>query len=612
MQLVLLGFFIFVTLALGSVLGLDLLGDKSPLYSVFKLFTNDRFAIGLTLSILIAAVLAALIFAWLSWRRRRPIAMLVRWLDEKAPSPEVFATNLDDFAAQIPATHAPLGHVWAEFADTLIRPDPNRPADGGVVRNTVRPSSYFNVQATVEAGFHLPFWQALPNYFVGFGLLCTFLGLVSGLHFAAAGVAGADANLARESLRKLLDAATFKFLTSIAGVLASLGLSVFVRIQTQALQGVLDRLCSALEKRLTFVTPEWLAQEQLREQQKLALTMERFNTDFAAQLAEALEKRMTKALTTPDGRNVFVAAIESLGETFKGNAGEMGREVSDTVVGGISGPLASLAEAMAELSTASSGAVDQINEFANTYALKITQATERFEQGIKAAADEIKAAAEAAGRSVLDGAVAAGNRFTQGGTAAGGKIDEAGERMLNALTPLVGSITALHDRLTLVQRAFDDYDGRVQAMKSGMDTSTRALGEVSRDLQSTATALGATAQPVREAAAALIAGAQKSGQVSETLKGVLENVQRLGDTISTTQTKLGTAWEQYRERFEATDKHLAETFVTLQDGIRQTEDQVKVFVQALDQQFSKAVNTLGGAVQELAETAEELSNAKRR
>lgn len=612
MQLALLGFFIFATLALGSVLGLDLLGDKSPLYSVFKLFTNDRFAIGLTLSILIAAVLAALIFAWLSWRRRRPIAMLVRWLDEKAPSPEVFATNLDDFAAQIPATHAPLGHVWAEFADTLIRPDPSRPADGGVVRNTVRPSSYFNVQATVEAGFHLPFWQALPNNFVGFGLLCTFLGLVSGLHFAAAGVAGADANLARESLRKLLDAATFKFLTSIAGVLASLGLSVFVRIQTQALQGVLDRLCSALEKRLTFVTPEWLAQEQLREQQKLTLTMERFNTDFAAQLAEALEKRMTKALTTPDGRNVFVAAIESLGETFKGNAGEMGREVSDTVVGGISGPLASLAEAMAELSTASSGAVDRINEFANTYALKITQATERFEQGIKAAADEIKAAAEAAGRSVLDGAVAAGNRFTQGGTSAGGKIDEAGERMLNALTPLVGSITALQDRLTLVQRAFDDYDGRVQAMKSGMDTSTRALGEVSRDLQSTATALGATAQPVREAAAALIAGAQKSGQVSETLKGVLENVQRLGDTISTTQTKLGTAWEQYRERFEATDKHLAETFVTLQDGIRQTEDQVKVFVQALDQQFSKAVNTLGGAVQELAETAEELSNAKRR
>lgn len=625
MQVLLFIFFALVTLALGLVLGddlgldllglafgLDLRGDRSLLERVFELFTQHNFAIWLTLSILIAALVAVAAFAWMSWQRRRPIAALIRWLDEKVPSPESLAANLDDFAAQIPKVHAPLGHAWDEFAETLIRPDPNRPADGGIVRNTVRPSSYFNVQATVEAGFHLPFWQALPNYFVGFGLLCTFLGLVSGLHFAAAGVAGADANLARESLKNLLNAATFKFLTSIAGVLASLSLSVFVRTQAQALQGVLDRFCSALEKRLSFVTPEWLALEQLREQQKLTLTMERFNTDFATQLAEALEKRMTKALTTPEGKNVFVAAIENLGETFKGNSGEMGKEVSDSVVGGISGPLATLAEAMTELSAASSGAVDRVNEFSNTYSQKITQATERFEQGIKAAADDIKAAAEAAGKSVLDGAVAAGNTFAQGGTAAGGKIDEAGDRMLKALTPLVSNITSLQDTLTQVQRAFTDYDGRVQSMKGGMDDSARALGDVSRSFQSTATALGASAQPVREAAAALIASAQESGKVSETLKSAIENVQRLGETIIATQTNLGTAWEQYRERFETTDQHLAATFVTLQDGIRQTEEQVKTFVTELDKHFANAVNSLGGAVTDLAETAEELSNAKRR
>ena len=612
MQILLLGFFVLVTLALGSVLGLDLLGDKSRLVSVFELFTRHNFAIGLALSILIAALLAVVVFAWLSWRRRRPIAALIQWLDEKAPTSEALAANLDDFAAQIPAVHAPLGHAWEEFAETLIRPDPNRPADGGVVRNTVRPAAYFNLQATVEAGFHLPFWQALPNYFVGFGLLCTFLGLVSGLHFAAAGVASADAALARESLRDLLDAATFKFLTSIAGVLASLSLSVFVRTQVQSLPSVLDRLCSALEKRMSFVTPEWLALEQLREQQKLTLTLERFNTDFAAQLAEALEQRMTKALTTPEGKNVFVAAIENLGETFKGNAGEMGKEVSDSVVGGITGPLATLAEAMAELSTASGGAVDRVNEFSNTYSQKITQATERFEQGIKAAADEIRAAAEAASKSVMEGAATAGNTFSQGGVAAGGKIDEAGDRMLNALTPLVNNITSLQDTLAQMQRTFTDYDGRVQSMKGGMDDSTRALGDVSRSFQSTATALGASAQPVREAAVALIDSAEKSGQVSDTLKSVLENVQRLGETITETQTRLCTAWEQYRERFEKTDQHLAATFDTLQGGIRETEDQVKTFVGELDKHFANAVSSLGGAVSDLAETAEELSNAKRR
>lgn len=611
MQVLLLGFFVLVTVAMGLVLGQDLLGSPGQLIALFQLFTSHAFAIGLTLSILIAALASGAIFAWLSWRRRHPIAVLVRWLDTKAQDPEAFAVNVDDFAAQIPAVHAPLGHAWSEFADTLIRPDPNQTRDGGVLRNTVRPSAYFNVQATIEAGFHLPFWQALPNYFVGFGLLCTFLGLVSGLHFAAEGVANADVNEARASLKQLLEAATFKFLTSIAGVLASLGLSVFVRTQTQALQSVLDRFCSALEKRLTFVAPEWLALEQLREQQKLTLAMERFNTDFAAQLADALEQRMTKVLSTSDGRNVFVAAIENLGETFKGNAGQMGKDVSESVVSGISGPLATLAEAMAQLTSASSGAVDRVNEFSNTYSLKITQATERFEQGIKAAADEIKAAAEAAGRSVVAGAEAAGQTFAQGGTAAGGKIDAAGERMMAALTPLVNNITSLQETLTIIQSALKEYDGRVHTMKSTMDDSARALGEVSRGFQATATTLGAASQPVREAAAALIASAQKSGQVNEGLRGLLENVQRLAESITATQSRLGTAWEQYRERFETTDQRLAGTFVTLQDGIRQTEEQVKTFVQALDEHFATAVNTLGGAVGDLAEAAEELSNAKR-
>lgn len=290
----------------------------------------------------------------------------------------------------------------------------------------------------------------------------------------------------------------------------------------------------------------------------------------------------------------------------------MGKEVSDSVVGGITGPLATLAEAMAELSTASGGAVDRVNEFSNTYSQKITQATERFEQGIKAAADEIRAAAEAASKSVMEGAATAGNTFSQGGVAAGGKIDEAGDRMLNALTPLVNNITSLQDTLAQMQRTFTDYDGRVQSMKGGMDDSTRALGDVSRSFQSTATALGASAQPVREAAVALIDSAEKSGQVSDTLKSVLENVQRLGETITETQTRLCTAWEQYRERFEKTDQHLAATFDTLQGGIRETEDQVKTFVGELDKHFANAVSSLGGAVSDLAETAEELSNAKRR
>lgn len=345
-QSVLQVFFVALAATFIIILAFDLAGDESLLESVFSLFKNPQIAIGLTLAILVAGVTAAGLFAAEVRQRRAPIVTLTAWLIREASDQQRFAERVDDFAAALPAVHAPLVHAWEEFSETLLRPDPSRVGEPIVVRNTVRPSSYFNVQATVEAGFGLPFWQALPNYFVGFGLLCTFLGLVSGLHFAADGVAGADVSVARQALQDLLRAATFKFLTSIAGVLASLGLSVFVRAQTQRLQRALDDLCNALEARMVLVTPESLGLEQLREQQRLAAAMERFNTDFAVQLADALEQRLTRAMTGSDGRNVIVSAIQNLETTFRENSGDMGRDISETVLDGLSTPLTTLTDAM--------------------------------------------------------------------------------------------------------------------------------------------------------------------------------------------------------------------------------------------------------------------------
>lgn len=676
MQWLLLGFFALLAGALAFVLGQNLFADGSSLTHIFEFFKTPSIAIALTLGILITAVLAALIYALESWQRRRHIAALTRGLKKDSPNAEAFAAHIDGMGQQIETAHAPLLHAWQEFEKTLIRPDLTRPADGRKVRNTVRPSSYFNVQATVEAGFNLPFWQALPNYFVGFGLLCTFLGLVSGLHFAADGVA-AGGKEATDALQKLLAAATFKFFTSIAGVLSSLGLSVFIRSQTQALQGTLDRFCSALEQRLVFVTPVSVAQEQLREQQKLTATMQSFSTTLATEIADALNKRMTN----DEGKNIFVTAVENLGKTFVGSTGGIGDDVTAGVVSALTAPLQTLTDAMSQLTTASSGAVDRVNEFANTYSVKITQASERFEQGIKSAADEIRAAAEAAAGAVRKGAEDAGKHFDAGGKGAGVAIDDAGKRMLDALAPLtkvlaelpatlaansqhsaeaakdaakiatevmnkgadetskkidemgikagqvitstgerlaislapvLATIGNLHDSFAAIRNDLNDFESRAGKLKIGVDDSTRALTDVSRSFQATATTLDASARPLREVTGVLTGAMTQTDAVAKILQTTLQSVGGLADAITATQQRLSTAWEQYSGRFDKTDERLAETFITLQDGIRETEEQVKVFVQGVEQKFAEAVNTLGSVVQDLSDTAGELSNAQRR
>ncbi len=111
-----------------------------------------------------------------------------------------------------------------------------------------RPSAYITLESLERSGLRLGLMQALPNYFVGLGLVMTFLGLIAGLWFASQGMRTADMIEARAALVHLLNSATFKFLTSVAGIAMSLVVSLAFRIAVQSLRGRLDLLCDRIEE----------------------------------------------------------------------------------------------------------------------------------------------------------------------------------------------------------------------------------------------------------------------------------------------------------------------------------------------------------------------------
>jgi hypothetical protein len=111
-----------------------------------------------------------------------------------------------------------------------------------------RPSDYITLESLERSGLRLGLIQALPNYFVGLGLVMTFLGLIAGLWFASQGMRTADMVEARAALVHLLNSATFKFLTSVAGIAMSLVVSLAFRISIQSLRHRLDLLCDRIEE----------------------------------------------------------------------------------------------------------------------------------------------------------------------------------------------------------------------------------------------------------------------------------------------------------------------------------------------------------------------------
>ena len=600
MQTLLLYFFGGIALVLAVLLGTEL-SDFHGLTQVFDIFKTPAIAEALALAILLGGFVSGYLYWIEAGKWRNAIQAAIADLRERAPNAESFAIAVESYSQFLESNCQLISHAWTEFEKTLLKPESKSAVT--VIRSTARPTSYFNINVLIDSGFRLPFWQALPNYFVGFGLLCTFLGLVSGLYFAAQGVASPIPETARKALEDLLHAATFKFLTSIAGVLASLGLSIFIRSQTQILQLRVDDFCRLLEERLILVTPESLAALQLREQEKLTTEIQSFRTDFAVQLADALNQRMTNS----EGKNVIVAAVEELRKTIEGMSGGMTAGITK----GMETPLKSLSDGLVQLTEATDGAVKRLIEFSTIYSERITRASERFEEGIVRAANDIRAAATAATQALLTGAKETGSALAGQGVEAGKAIGEAGVRFNEIIQPLQMSVASLEAALARIAETFNGYHERTEQMKVGMDQSILGLREVVGGFERTGATLQSTAQPVREAADALTKASEQSAQSALTLQTLMTNANQLVEAIAGTQSKLQQAWEEYRNRFEDTDVHLTKTFQSLIDGVGQVEDVVQKFVADLDTHFSHALGTLNGGIQELKEAVENLNDTNR-
>jgi hypothetical protein len=239
-------------------------------------------------------VLGAVVL-WLDFRRR--LELVVGGLEEAlaiiedAASPAAFRDRFPSISEAL-ARSAIIGEAWRSFAQTLV-PVPDRDRVLGATR---RPADHFNDGILAGAGLNLRFHMAVPNYLVGLGLLFTFLGLVAALYFASAGVTAASVQEAQGALRDLLGAATFKFVTSIAGLGASIVYSLREKDQLYRFGRLLGRLCASLEARLVVLTPEYLAIMQLDQLRSQTMVMRRIGRNLHVTVPDTIEDRLAEEL----------------------------------------------------------------------------------------------------------------------------------------------------------------------------------------------------------------------------------------------------------------------------------------------------------------------------
>jgi len=191
-----------------------------------------------------------------------------RAIVEGTPDPLSFGTDfptINEQVAQTLSVRAPLARAWERLGEKMVREAlPNR---GFLMQAEQPPENFFSAPDLLRAE-PVHWFRSLPNYLIGLGLCFTFIGVTLVIQNASLALAlpvGPETQTA--ALRELLHAASFKFITSLFGILCSITYSFWYRWQSLRLDREIADFVAILESRLQVWRSGVLLHRALKEQQ---------------------------------------------------------------------------------------------------------------------------------------------------------------------------------------------------------------------------------------------------------------------------------------------------------------------------------------------------------
>lgn len=616
---------------------------------LFLQFEDDAFPLVLAAAIL--AIFAVMLLAYLLfivW----PIAIALRSARKFVESHDErsFAKNFHEVSQRLESDWL-IGHAYSEFRETLVEPK----HDDDIVQNTTRPHTFINYNCALDKSTALRLMPHIPNYFVGVGLLLTFVGLVAALFFANNSVGG-DASEAVEGLRNLLAAATFKFWTSIAGLLSSIALSISFRFYTLWIEGGFVELCETIEERLGFATPQRIffdvrdnIEEQLSE-------IKKFNTEVAMSVADGIGnvfREQVPAMLADAMRPLVDAVQESSDKVREGATGGLQNMVdsfTETLEGSSGQHLKQMSATLAQLTGTLEAMQGAMNSSGDDFSRRMAEGAERLDSTMREVADSMQALAEGLklqlgeaglsfGSSLQDSLARLSNQSEEMGRqlaaqsrdastafsdevakAARALADSANENAESSanfaqqLRETLGqSVDGVHGALDRVGNSLTSLQGQLERQGSAMSVVSERGQETARSLESVSRSINSGLEPFQRVGQSMSESASLLERsvlsMATKIDGTATIVESLSKDLSAVSTALQSAWNSYKERFEAVDEDLERAFTQLQEAVENQQGIAQKFVRDLDGSFTRALSGLAGGIDGMRESIEYLSDA---
>ncbi|WP_316225047.1 anti-phage ZorAB system protein ZorA [Bradyrhizobium sp. SZCCHNR1082] len=562
-----------------------------------------------------------------------------------------FAKNFDAIDQRL-SKHPLIGLAWRVFDQTMVRIP-----GASVIQTTVRPGSLLNFGAARERLAGLKVMGSIPGYFVGVGLLLTFIGLVLALQQASTAVSSNDADGMQAATRQLLRVATFKFTTSIAGLGSSIALSILFRFYTVFIEAAFDRLNHQIEQRVRIVSSQsiaWSMNESLSAQ--LTELKQINSADFFARMGEKISPQIHSALTTAMApvTTSIDNAMARLSDSSQSGVSELMKEFSQTLQVGAGEELRELTKTLQTMQGALIEAQGGIGRTGEDFGRRMTEAAENLNRLVSDAGGRMNESSEQSRNALMDVVGALRETFEranqkvdeqlgQAALGASAKIEDAMLRVMGKLEGQVESFrggldsyqqdmskrlnetnammgtaqaqavsavaaasseaaNALKDGLATamqsVRAELETFAGTIRSVELGMTSQVTALRDATDQTRLAADAFGATAQDVRSASAPLLqSGDRIAGATQNLTTAVAGAGERISISVIDANSKLAESLTRSVASFEAGQRSAAEFAGALGAHI----SQLSTVWAGYSEKFERVDEELGDAIDDLSE-----------
>ena len=615
-----------------------------PLSSVFEILSEATHGditrvstqpFAFSLAVAIGAVAAGLLAAFLLMHAL--LAPLAIWaakrIIERTSSKTEFAQAIDRINAHL-IGHPLLGHAWAKFDEAVVRHDER-------LQNTVRPQAFFNYAALREKLVGLKIMSGVPSYFVGVGLLLTFVGLVIALSKAAEGTeaaqmaaGGAGAAAMQSALRELLHAATFKFATSISGLAASIVLSLAFRLFAVRVEASLNAFCEAVERKLDYIAPQSVSlqiRDSLKEQvdELKAINSEQFFARLGQEVGPSINSAFNSAIS-PLLQQIG-DAVSQLSANSQSGVQELVQRFSDSVQFGAGAEMRELTAGLHAMLGAMEKARSDVGQSGEDFAKRMAEAAENLSRLVAEAGQNLGQQSNRSRETVEQMLASLREIFDQAtkqidanlaasAEGASSKLSEAMDRVLGQLQGQVQALNGSLEGFQASSTALADETRRhvAEAQEKSVDTIAaisarvaatleeglagamaairKQVEEFSSALQASSASLGQQARAIDQATLRSRETAEVFGQSAQAIRGAVEPVTRSNEKIAAVTQGVGESLRQAASAVVESQK----AFTSLSQAIVAQTTRLTEIWGDYEKRFGKVDEDLGRAFEKLA------------